>query len=43
MKATNAAWPSGTGAPGFAGEVYLRLVRDRMKELYEIHGLNISQ
>jgi uncharacterized protein YecT (DUF1311 family) len=43
MKAATAAWPNGTGAPGFAGEVYLSLVRNRMKELYKIYGLNISQ
>jgi uncharacterized protein YecT (DUF1311 family) len=43
MHAANAAWPEGTGAPGFAAEVYLFLVRDRMRELYEIYGLNIAQ
>ena len=43
MKATNAAWPDGTGAPGFAIQVYLSLVRDHMRELHEIYGLNISQ
>ncbi|HTV08955.1 MAG TPA: lysozyme inhibitor LprI family protein [Candidatus Aquilonibacter sp.] len=43
MQATHASWPDGTGAPGFAGEVYLSLLRDRMRELYEIYGLNISQ
>ena len=43
MEAAHAAWPNGTGAPGFAGEVYLSLVRNRMKELYKIYGLNISQ
>ncbi len=43
MKAADAAWPTGTQASGFAGEVYLRLVRDRMNELYDIYGLNISQ
>jgi uncharacterized protein YecT (DUF1311 family) len=43
MKATNAAWPEGTGAPGFAAEVYLSLLRNRLKELREIYGLNISQ
>lgn len=42
-KATNASWPSGTGAPGFAGEVHLLLVRNRMRELYKIYGLNIAQ
>lgn len=43
MNAAHAAWPEGTGAPGFAGEVYLTLVRNRMKELYKIYGLNIAQ
>lgn len=43
MNAAFASWPEGTGAPGFAGEVYLSLVRDRMRELHEIYGLNISQ
>ena len=43
MKATHASWPDGTGAPGFAGQVYLSLVRDRMRELDEIYGLNIAQ
>ena len=42
-KATDASWPEGTGAPGFAGEVYLLLLRNRMRELYKIYGLNISQ
>jgi uncharacterized protein YecT (DUF1311 family) len=43
MKAASASWPNGTGASGFAGEVYLSMVRDRMRELHEICGLNISQ
>jgi len=43
MKAVHAAWPDGTGAPGFAGQVYLSLIRDYMKELHEIYDLNISQ
>ena len=43
MKATRAAWPDGTGAPGFAGEVYLSLVRDHMRQLATIYSLNISQ
>jgi uncharacterized protein YecT (DUF1311 family) len=43
LKATHAAWPDGTGAPGFLGQVYLSLVRDRMRELHEIFGLNIAQ
>lgn len=43
LEATHAVWPHGTGAPGFAGEVYLFLVRDRMRELHEIFGLNIAQ
>jgi cytochrome c551/c552 len=43
MKATHAAWPEGTGAAGFAGQVYLSLVRDHMRELEEIYGLNIAQ
>ena len=43
VNAASAAWFSGTGAPGFAGEVYLTLLRDNMRELYKIYGLNISQ
>jgi uncharacterized protein YecT (DUF1311 family) len=43
MKAAHACWPDGTGAPGFAAEVYLSLVRNHMRELNEICGLNISQ
>jgi uncharacterized protein YecT (DUF1311 family) len=43
MNAASAAWSSGTGAPGFAGEVYLTLLRDNMRELHKIYGLNISQ
>ena len=43
MKAAHAAWPDGTGAPGFAAQVYLSSVRDHMRELREIYGLNISQ
>jgi hypothetical protein len=43
MKATRASWPDGTGAPGFAGQVYLSLVRNHMRELNEIYGLNITQ
>lgn len=43
MKAVHAAWPDGTGAPGFAAQVYLSLVRDRMRELHQIYGLNIAQ
>ena len=43
LKATHASWPDGTGASGFAGEVYLSLVRDHMRELDEIYGLNIAQ
>jgi uncharacterized protein YecT (DUF1311 family) len=43
MQATHASWPQGTGAPGFAGQVYLSLLRDRMRELYKIYDLNISQ
>jgi uncharacterized protein YecT (DUF1311 family) len=42
-KAAHASWPDGTGAPGFAGEVYLSLVRYHMRELDQIYGLNISQ
>ena len=42
-EATHASWPEGTGAPGFAGEVSALLVRDRMRELDKIYGLNISQ
>ena len=43
MKATHASWPDGTGAPGFAGQVYLSLIRNHMRELDEIYGLNIAQ
>ena len=43
LKATRAAWSNGTGASGFASQVYLSLVRDRMRELDEIYGLNIAQ
>jgi uncharacterized protein YecT (DUF1311 family) len=43
MKATHASWPDGTGAPGLAGQVYLSLVRNHMRELDEIYGLNIAQ
>ena len=43
VKATHGSWPNGTGAPGFAGEVHLSLVRDHMRELHEIYGLNIAQ
>jgi hypothetical protein len=42
-EATHASWPEGTGAPGFAGEVSALLVRNRMRELDKIYGLNISQ
>jgi len=35
--------PTAQERPVFAGEVYLSLLRNRMKELYEIYGLNISQ
>jgi uncharacterized protein YecT (DUF1311 family) len=43
LKATEAAWSEGTGASGFASEVYLSLVRDHMRELNKIYGLNITQ
>ena len=43
MESARAAWANGTGAPGFSGEVYLNLVRDRMRELREIFGLNVAQ
>jgi uncharacterized protein YecT (DUF1311 family) len=43
MKATRAAWHDGTAAPGVAGQVYLSLVRDYMRQLDEIYDLNISQ
>jgi len=43
MKAAHASWPDGTGAPGFAGQVYLSLLRNHMRELDEIYSLNISQ
>jgi uncharacterized protein YecT (DUF1311 family) len=42
-KARHASWSDGTGAPGFASQVHLSLVRDRMRELYTIYTLNISQ
>jgi uncharacterized protein YecT (DUF1311 family) len=43
MKAAHACWPDGSGAPGFAAQVYLSLVRNHMRELNEIYGLNIAQ
>ena len=43
MTAAHAAWPDGTGAPGFAGQVYLQLVRGHLRELETIYGLNIAQ
>jgi uncharacterized protein YecT (DUF1311 family) len=43
LEATHAAWPDGTGASGFAAQVYLSLIRNHMSELDEIYGLNISQ
>ena len=43
LKATQAAWSDGSGASGFYGEVYLLLVRDHMRDLQEIFGLNIAQ
>jgi uncharacterized protein YecT (DUF1311 family) len=43
MKAVRAAWPDGSAAPGVAGQVYLSLIRDYMRELHEIYTLNISQ
>jgi uncharacterized protein YecT (DUF1311 family) len=42
-KATHSAWAEGSGAPGFATQVQLSLVRDRMRELHEMYGLNIAQ
>jgi uncharacterized protein YecT (DUF1311 family) len=41
--AAHAAWSSGTGAPGFAAQVYLSFLRNHMRELAEIYGLNLSQ
>jgi uncharacterized protein YecT (DUF1311 family) len=43
LKATRAAWSEGTGASGFGSQVYLSLVRDHMRELGKIYGLNITQ
>ena len=43
LKATHTAWPDGSGAPGFAGQIELSLIRDRMRELSAIFGLNIDQ
>jgi uncharacterized protein YecT (DUF1311 family) len=43
LKATQTAWPDGSGASGFYGEVYLLLVRDHMRDLDKIFGLNIAQ
>lgn len=43
MKATHASWPDGTGASGFASQVYLSLVRDQMRLFSEIYDLNVSQ
>jgi uncharacterized protein YecT (DUF1311 family) len=42
-KATQASWSEGTGASGFASEVHLLLMRNRMRELYKIYSLNIAQ
>ena len=42
-KARHASWPEGTGAPGFASDVHLFLMRSRMRELYKIYALNIAQ
>jgi uncharacterized protein YecT (DUF1311 family) len=41
--AARAAWSEGTGASGFANQIYLSILRDHMRELHEIYGLNISQ
>lgn len=41
--ATHASWSEGSGASGFAGEVHLLLLRNRMRELYKIYGLNVAQ
>jgi uncharacterized protein YecT (DUF1311 family) len=43
MKAAHACWPAGSGASGFAAGMYLSLVRNHMRELHEIYGLNIAQ
>lgn len=43
MKATHASWPDGTGASGFASQVHLSLIRNHMRQLDEIYGLNIAQ
>jgi uncharacterized protein YecT (DUF1311 family) len=43
IKATHASWPDGTGASGFASEVYLSVIRNHMRELAKIYGLNIAQ
>ena len=43
LKAAQAAWAEGTGAPGFAAQVHLSLLRDHMRALMEIYGLNIGQ
>jgi uncharacterized protein YecT (DUF1311 family) len=43
IQAAHASWPDGSGAPGFAAAVYVSLVRNRMRELNEIYGLNIAQ
>jgi hypothetical protein len=43
MKATHASLLDGTGASGFAGQVYLSVLRNHMHELDEIYSLNISQ
>jgi uncharacterized protein YecT (DUF1311 family) len=37
-KTAQASWSEGSGASGFAGEVHLLLVRNRMRELYKIYG-----
>jgi uncharacterized protein YecT (DUF1311 family) len=43
LKATQAAWSDGSGASGFYSQVYLSMIRDHMRELHEIFGLNIAQ
>jgi uncharacterized protein YecT (DUF1311 family) len=42
-KAANASWSEGTGAAGFSSEAELLIIRNRMRELYKIYGLNIAQ
>jgi uncharacterized protein YecT (DUF1311 family) len=43
IHAAEVNWSDGTGRSGFLSQVHLSLLRDRMKELYQVYGLNIAQ